>query len=70
MPTNKIGLPVTCLHRQRRAAARVAVGLGQDHAGQAQCIVECLGGVDRILPRHAVDDEQPLMRIERRFEFA
>ena len=50
-------------HRQRRAAAGIAVGLGEDHAGQAQGLVERLGGVDGILAGHAVDDEQPLVRI-------
>jgi hypothetical protein len=45
-------------HRQRGAAARVAVELGQHHAGQRQRVVERLGGVDGILAEHRIDHEQ------------
>jgi hypothetical protein len=51
-------------HRQRRAAARIAVGLGQDDAGQRQRLLEGLGGVDRVLALHGVDHEQGLDRVQ------
>ena len=38
--------------RQRRAAAGVAVGLGEDDAGQRQGVVERLGGVGGVLAGH------------------
>jgi uncharacterized protein YbjT (DUF2867 family) len=60
-----IGAPVICAHRQRRAAARVAVQLGQHHAGQRQRLLEGLGGVDGVLALHGVDDEQRLDRVQR-----
>ena len=46
------------LHRQRRAATRVAVDLGEDHAVEADGLVERLRDVDRFLTGHRVDDEQ------------
>ena len=49
-------------HRQRRAAARVAVGAGQDQAGQRQALVEGLGGAHRVLAGQAVGDQQGLGR--------
>ena len=48
--------------RERRAAARVAVHLGQDHAGDAEGVVKALGDPDRVLAGHAVGDEQDLVR--------
>jgi hypothetical protein len=51
--------------RQRRTAAGVAVGLGQDHAGQRQRVVEGLGGLGGVLAGHAVDHEQRLDRRQR-----
>ncbi len=50
-------------HRQRRAAAAVAVDAGQHDAGDADAIVEILGEIDRVLAGEAVGDEQDLMRI-------
>ena len=35
---------------ERRAAARIAVELGQDRAGDAQCLVKMRGDADRLLP--------------------
>ena len=62
MPMNLIGTPVTCLTRQRRAAAGIAVELGQDHAVEFQRFVERLGAVDRVLAGHAVDHQVDLVR--------
>ena len=49
-------------HRQRRAAARVAVGLRQHDPRERQRGVERLGGMRRVLAGHAVHDEQRLDR--------
>ena len=46
------------LDRQRRAAAGVAVELGQDHAVELERLVERLGRGDRVLAGHGVDDEE------------
>ena len=51
------GLAGHLTHRQCRAAAGIAVGLGENHAGEAQGIVERPRRVDGILAGHAVDDE-------------
>ena len=45
---------------KRRAAAGVAVHLGQDHAGDAQALVELVGGLHGVLAGHGVGDEQDL----------
>ena len=47
---------------KRRAAARVAVELGQDDAGQAEPLVKFAGGADRVLPDHGVRHEQDFRR--------
>ena len=52
------GLAGHFAHRQRRATPGVAVGLGQDHAGQRQRLVEGARRIDRVLAGHTVDDEQ------------
>lgn len=52
-------------HRQRRAATRVTVELGQHDAGERQRLVEGACGVDRILAEHRVDHEQGLDRLYR-----
>ena len=52
------------LHRQRRAAAGVAVELGHDHAVELQRLVEGLGAGDGILPRHSVDHQVDLVGID------
>ncbi|CAI8697549.1 hypothetical protein EMIT0111MI5_60374 [Burkholderia sp. IT-111MI5] len=52
-------------HRQRGAAARIAVELGQHDAGERQRVVERLRGVDRVLAEHRVDDEQRFGRLQR-----
>ena len=52
-------------HRQRGAAAGIAVGLGQHHAGQRQGLAESLGGVGGVLAGHRIDHEQGLDRLDR-----
>lgn len=51
---------------QRGAAARVAVDLGQHHAGQRQRFVKRLGGIGGVLAGHGVDHEQGFHRLDRR----
>ena len=53
------------LHRQRGATARVAVDLGEDHAVEADRLVERVGDVHRFLTGHRVDDEQRVVRLDR-----
>ena len=53
------------LHRQGGAAAGVAVDLGEDHAVEAEGLVERLGGGDRVLAGHGVDDEERVVRARR-----
>ena len=43
-------------HRERGAAARVAVDLREHHAGHADLAVELAGAPDGVLPRHGVGD--------------
>ena len=50
--------------RERRAAAGVAVHLGEDDAGDADGVVEGGGGVDGVLAGHRVGDEQDFGRLE------
>lgn len=51
---------------QRGTAARVAVDLGQHHAGQRQRFVKRLGGIGGVLAGHGVDHEQGFHRLDRR----
>ena len=48
---------------ERRAAARVAIELGQDRAGDAQCLVKMRGDADRLLPGGGVEHEQDFARL-------
>ena len=50
-------------HRERRAAAAVAVDAGEHDAGDADALVEGLGEVDRVLAGERVGDEQDLVRV-------
>ena len=50
-------------HRQRRAAAPVAVHPGQHDAGNPDLAVEFGGDIDRILTGQTVDDQQRLARV-------
>ena len=57
--------PAGQLHdRQRGAAARVAVELGQHDAVEADAVQEGLRGGHRVLADHRVDDEQDLVRLD------
>ncbi|BDB43582.1 hypothetical protein IWGMT90018_40280 [Mycobacterium kiyosense] len=51
-------------HRQRGATAGVAVQLGQYHAGEADAVAERLGGGDRVLADHRVQDEQHFVGVD------
>src|SRR5712692_5800976 len=53
------------LDRQRSAAARVAVQLGQEEPVEGDAFVEGLGDVDRLLAGHRVEDEEDVRRLER-----
>ena len=56
--------PGDFLDRQGRAAAGVAVELGQDDAVEFQRVVERLGAVDGVLAGHRVADEVDLVRLD------
>ncbi len=50
--------------RQGGATAGVAVELGEDDAVVADAVEERLGGVDRVLADHRVDDEEDLVGVD------
>ena len=50
-------------HRERGAAARIAVDAGQHDAGDADALGKGLADIDRVLAGHGVDDEQALGRL-------
>ena len=52
----------------RRAAASVAVHLGEDDAGKRELLVEFVCRVDGVLSSHRIGDEQNFLRIEQPFE--
>ena len=58
------GLARHLSNRQRRATAGIAIGLGQHDAGQIERAAEGLGGIQRILTGHGINDEQPLVRAD------
>ena len=53
---------------ERRAAARIAIHLGEDDAGDAQPLVELVGRFDGVLAGHGVGHEEDLDRVELLFE--
>ncbi len=55
-------------NRQRRAAACVAVHLGQDDARQSQTGMKVGGRVDRVLAGHGVGDEENFAGVEQLLE--
>src|SRR5262249_26291678 len=50
-------------HGERRAAAGVAIYLGEDEAGEANGLVELVGDPDGGLAGHGVHDEEDLLRL-------
>ncbi len=56
-------------HRQRRAAAAVAVHTSEHDAGEADALVEGSREVDRVLASERIRDQQHFMRIGRCFDF-
>ena len=54
------------LDRQRCAPAGVAVELRHQHAVEGDALLERLGDVHRLLPRHRVEHEQDVGRLRRR----
>ncbi len=54
--------------RYGSTAARIAVELGQDDTVEIEPVVELLGGIDGILTRHRVDDEERLARLDGRLD--
>ena len=57
-----------CLDRERRAAARIAIHLGQDDARNADAFVELVRALDRVLPGHCVGDKQRFNRLHLRLD--
>ena len=57
------GLAGDVAHRERGAAARVAVRLGEDHPGERQCVVKGLRRPGGVLTAHSVHHEQRLHRL-------
>ena len=55
-------------HRQRGAAAGIAVHLAQDDAGHAHAAIEFAGTLDRVLPRHRVRDVEQIGRFDGRLD--
>ena len=55
-------------HRQRRAAAAVAVDPRQHDAGEADALIEGACEVDRVLAGQGVRDQQHFMRVGRGFD--
>ena len=51
-------------HRKRRAAARIAIDLGQHHARERQGIAKGLRRVHGVLPLHGVHHEKCFDRLE------
>ena len=52
-------------HGQGRAAAGIAVELGEDHTGEADAVAESDRCVDGVLTDHGVQDEEDLVRGDR-----
>jgi hypothetical protein len=61
-PATRDGLNGSIAHRERRAAAGVAIHPGQDHAGERDFFGEDARRVDRVLAGHGVGHEQDLVR--------
>src|SRR5215218_7518397 len=50
-------------HRQCCPAPRVAVELGEHHPVEVRVVLECLRDLDRVLPRHNVQNEKHRVRL-------
>ena len=61
-------LPRDLPDRKRRTAARIAIHLGEHHAGESQLLVKLIGRAHRVLPGHRVGHKQNLRRIEQLFQ--
>ena len=68
MPTNLIGTLRHLADGQGRAAAGVAVHLGEDDAVEFEGVVERLGAVDGVLAGHGVADEVDLVGLDLRVD--
>ena len=62
------GLAGDLLDGERRAAARVAVELGEDEASRGRGAVELGGGAHRVLANHRVGDEEDVLRFDARLD--
>jgi len=62
------GLAGDLPNRERRATSRIAIHLGQHHAGERELLVELVGGLDGILPGHAVHHKKDLLRVDGIFD--
>src|SRR5690606_12065473 len=56
------------LDGERRATAGIAIELGEHDAGDVEALVEGLGGVDRVLADHGVDDQENVGRLHARLD--
>ncbi len=65
MPSELDRLAGDGAHRQRGAAAGVAVELGEDDAVEVDRCCELLGDVDGVLAGHGVDHQQDVVRLDR-----
>ena len=70
VPMKSIGLPVTCLTDRAAPPRASPSALVRITPVKLKCLIERLGGVHRVLTRHAVDDEEPLVGIERGFQLS
>src|ERR1019366_10647268 len=62
------GLSSNLPNGNRRAAASIAVHLGEDDAGKRELLMEFIGRADRVLSSHRIGDKQNFLRIEQPLE--
>ena len=62
------GLAGDVANGDRRAAACVAIHLGEDDAGEAEALMKVLRRVDGVLAGHGVGDEEDFRWVEELFE--
>src|SRR5690606_2757057 len=51
-------------YRQRGTATGIAIELGEHDTGEVHAFMESLGGVDRVLADHRIDDEEHFIRVD------